>query len=133
MPDGLEELRRFLVQVRTDPAVRLELSADHREALIVVRFDDDPIVDHAVIVAHAHRYAERELRHALARIDLTAAATDPTARLVGEGLLAGDLAQRVTRICARSGRPLTPAEALSVRRTARAVALIPIADPSRLD
>ncbi|MFL5305735.1 MAG: hypothetical protein ACJ8F1_10995 [Polyangia bacterium] len=133
IPEDPEELRRILVQTRTDPAVRLELSADHREALIGVRFDDDPTVDHAAIVAHAQRYADRELRHALARIDLTAPATDPTARLVGEGILAGDLAQRVARICARSGRPLTPAEALSVRRTARAVALIPIAEPSRLD
>ncbi|HVY38967.1 MAG TPA: hypothetical protein VHM31_13575 [Polyangia bacterium] len=133
IPDDPEELRRILVQARTDPAVRLELSADHREALIGVRFDDDPTVDHAAIVAHAQRYADRDLRHALARVELNSPATDPTARLVGEGLLAGDLAQRVGRICARSGRPLSPAEALSVRRTARAVALIPIADPSRLD
>ncbi len=133
IPDDPEELRRILVQARTDPAVRLELSADHREALIGVRFDDDPTVDHAAIVAHAERYADRELRHALARVELTAPGTDPSARLVGEGILAGDLAQRVMRICARSGRPLSAAESTSVQRTARAVALIPAADPSRLD
>ena len=133
IPDDPEELRRILVQARTDPAVRLELSADHREALIGVRFDDDPTVDHAAIAAHAQRYAERELRHALVRVELTAPGTAPSARLVGEGILAGDLAQRVMRICARSGRPLSAPEATSVQRTARAVALIPAADPSRLD
>ncbi len=133
IPDDPEELRRILVQARTDPALRLELSADHREALIGVRFDDDPTVDHAAIVAHAERYAARELRRALARVELTAPGTDPGARLVGAGILAGDLAQRVARICARSGRPLSAAETVSVQRTARAVALIPTADESRLD
>src|SRR5439155_20558477 len=103
IPEDPEELRRILVQARTDPAVRLELSADHREALIGVRFDDDPTVDHGAIVAHAQRYAERELRHAQARVELTAAGTDPTARLGGQGILASDLAQRVSRIGARSG------------------------------
>ena len=73
IPDDPEELRRILVQARTDPAVRLELSADRREALIGVRFDDDPTVDRLAIVAHAERYIQRELRHALARIDLSAA------------------------------------------------------------
>jgi hypothetical protein len=133
IPDDPEELRRVLVQARTDPAVRLELSADHREALIGVRFDDDPTVDHAAIVAHAQLYIQRELRHAQARLDLAAPGTDPSARLVGEGILAGDLAERVARICARSGRPLSVPEAASVQRTSRAVALIPAANPSRLD
>jgi hypothetical protein len=133
IPDDPEELRRILVQARTDPAVRLELSADHREALVAVRFDDDPTVDHAALVAHAQRYIDRELRRSIARVDLAAPGTAPSARLVGEGLLAGDLAQRVARICARSGRPLSAAERVSVERTARAVALIPAADPQRLN
>jgi hypothetical protein len=133
IPDDPEELRRILVQARTDPAVRLELSADHREALVAVRFDDDPTIDHAALVAHAQRYIDRDLRTAIARVDLSAPATTPSARLVGEGLLAGDLAQRVARICARSGRPLSAAERVSVERTARAVALIPAADPQRLN
>ena len=85
IPDDPEELRRILVQARTDPAVRLELSADRREALIGVRFDDDPTVDRLAIVAHAERYIQRELRHALARIDLSAGSTSPVARLVGAG------------------------------------------------
>ena len=133
IPDDPEELRRILVQARTDPAVRLELSADHREALVAVRFDDDPTIDHAALVAHVQRYIDRDMRQAIARVDLTAPATDPSARLLGEGLLAGDLAQRVARICARSGRPLSATERVSVERTARAVALIPAADPQRLD
>ena len=39
IPDDPEQVRRILVQARTDPAVRLELAGDHREALIAVRFD----------------------------------------------------------------------------------------------
>ncbi len=133
IPDDPEELRRILIQAETDPAVRLELSADRREALIGVRFDDDPTVDRLAIVAHAERYIRRELRHALARIDLSAAATSPVARLVGAGVLADDARERVLRICARSGRTLNQAEALSVERVARAAALIPAADPPRLE
>jgi hypothetical protein len=133
IPDDPEELRRVLVQARTDPAVRLELSADRREALIGVRFEDDPTVDRLAIVAHAERYIQRELRHALARIDLSAGSTSPVARLVGAGILADDARDRVLRNCARSGRTLNQAEALSVERVARAAALIPAADPPRLE
>jgi hypothetical protein len=133
IPDDPEELRRILIQAETDPAVRLELSADRREALIGVRFDDDPTIDRLAIVAHADRYIQRELRHAIARIDLSAAATSPVARLVGAGVLADDARERVLRICARSGRTLNQAEALSVERVARAAALIPAADPPRLE
>ncbi len=133
IPDDPEVLRRILVQGRSDPAVRLELSADHREALIGVRFDDDPTVDRLAVVARADRYIARELRRSQARIDLTAAATTPGARLVGAGILAGDTRDRVLRICARSGRTLSRAEALSVERVARAATLIPAADPPRLE
>jgi hypothetical protein len=133
IPDDPEELRRILVQARTDPAVRLELSADRREALIGVRFDDDPTVDRLAIVTHAERYIQRELRRALTRVDLSAPATPPVARLVGAGILADDGRDRVLRICARSGRTLNRSEALSVERVARAAALIPAADPPRLE
>ncbi len=133
IPDDPEELRRILVQARTDPAVRLELSADRREALIGVRFEDDPTVDRLAIVAHAERYIQRELRHSQARIDLSAPSTSPVARLVGAGILADDARDRVLKICARSGRTLNRAEALSVERVARAAALIPAADPPRLE
>ncbi len=133
IPEDPEELRRILVQARTDPAVRLELSADRHEALIGVRFDDDPSVDRLAIVGHADRYIQRELRHAMARIDLSSPATSPVARLVGAGILADDARDRVLRICARSGRTLNRAEALSVERVARAAALIPAADPPRLE
>ena len=132
IPDDPEVLRRILVQGRSDPAVRLELSADHHEALIGVRFDDDPTVDRLAIVARADRYIARDLRRSLARVDFAAAATTPGARLVGAGILAGDTRDRVLRICTRSGRTLTRAEALSVERVARAATLIPAADPPRL-
>jgi hypothetical protein len=133
IPDDPEELRRILVQARTDPAVRLELSADRREALIGVRFEDDPTVDRLAIVAQAERYIQRELRHSQARVDLSATSTSPVARLVGAGILADDARDRVLKICARSGRTLNRAEALSVERVARAAALIPAADPPRLE
>jgi hypothetical protein len=132
IPDDPEELRRILVQARTDPAVRLELAADRREALIGVRFEDDPTVDRLAIVMHAQHYIQRELRHAMARVDLSASATPPVARLVGQGILADDARDRILRICARSGRTLNRAEALSVERAARGAALIPAADPPRL-
>jgi len=134
IPDDPAEVRRILVQARTDPAVRLELSDDHREALIGVRFvDDDPTVDRLAIVARAERYVERELRPSLIHLDFSGPGVSPVSRLVGEGLLADDARERVLRICARSGRTLGPSEALSVDRVARAAALLPSADPPRLD
>jgi hypothetical protein len=133
IPEDPEEVRRILVQARTDPAVRLELSADHREALIGIRFADDPAVDRRAIVARTERYLAREMRPSLVRLDFSAAGASPIGRLVGQGLLAGDARERVLRICARSGRTLSPAEALSVQRVARAAALLPSADPPRLD
>ena len=134
IPDDPAEVRRILVQARTDPAVRLELSPDHREALIGVRFvDDDPTVDRLAIVAHTERYLERELRGSLAHLDFSVAGVSPVSRLVGQGLLADDARERVFRICARSGRTLGRSEALSVERVARAAALLPSADPPRLD
>ncbi len=133
IPDDPAEVRRILSQARSDPAIRLELSADHREALIGVRFDDDPTDDRLAIVAHAERYIEREMRHSLMRLDLSAPGGSPVARLVGAGLLADDARDRVFRICARSGRTLGRSEALAVERGARAAALLPSADPARLE
>jgi hypothetical protein len=133
IPDDAEQVRRILVQARTDPAVQLELAGDHREALIAVRFDDDPTVDHLTIVAGLERYLGLELRHALQRIDLTAAGVSPVTRSLGRGVLAVDARERVLRICARSGRPLDAGAALAVERVARQAATIPAADPARLD
>ena len=133
IPDDPEQVRRILVQARTDPAVRLELAGDHREALIVVRFDDDPTVDHLTIVARLERYLELELRRALLRVDTSAPGVSPVTRSLGRGVLAIDARERVLRICARSGRPLDATEALAVERVARQAATIPAADPARLE
>ncbi|HMF43958.1 MAG TPA: hypothetical protein VKQ32_24965 [Polyangia bacterium] len=133
IPDDPEQVRRILVQARTDPAVRLELAGDHREALIAVRFDDDPTVDHLTIVAGLERYLALELRRALLRVDLSAPGVSPVTRSIGRGVLAVDARERVLRICARSGRPLDASEALAVERVARQAATIPVADPARLD
>ena len=133
IPDDAEEVRRILVQGRNDPAVRLELAADHREGLVAVRFDGDPTVDHQGIVDRLERYVETEMRHALVHVDVDAAGTSPATRAFGQGLLALDARERVLRISDRSGRALGPAEALSIERAARQAATIPAADPSRLD
>ena len=133
IPDDPEQVRRILVQARTDPAVRLELAGDHREALIAVRFDDDPTVDHLTIVARLESYLALELRRALLRVDLSAPGVSPMTRSLGRGVLANDARERVLRICARSGRPLDATEALAVERVARQAATIPAADPARLE
>jgi hypothetical protein len=133
IPDDPEQVRRILVQARTDPAVRLELAGNHREALIAVRFDDDPTIDHLTIVSRLERYLEMELRSALTRVDLSAPGLSPVTRSIGRGMLAIDAHERVLRICARSGRPLDAAQALAVERVARQAATIPAADPARLE
>ena len=133
IPDDPEQVRRILVQARTDPAVRLELGGDHRQALIGVRFDEDPTVDHAAIVAGLERYLQVELRRALLYVDLSAVGTPPDTRSLGRGILAVDARERVQRICTRSGRPLDPTESLSVERASRQAATIPAADPARLE
>jgi hypothetical protein len=133
IPDDTEQVRRILVQARTDPAVRLELAGDHREALIAVRFDDDPTIDHLQIVARLERHLALEARRALLRVDTAAPGVSPVTQSLGRGVLAIDARERVLRICARSGRPLDAAEALAVERVARQAATIPAADPARLE
>jgi hypothetical protein len=132
IPDDAETVRRILVQARTDPAVRLELAADHREALVGIRFDNDPTVERFTIVEHLERYLATDFRRALAHVDLGSAATSPAGRLVGRGLLAQDANLRILRICERSGRVLSPTEIEAVERAARQAATIPAADPARL-
>lgn len=133
IPDDPEQVRRILVQARTDPAVRLELAGNHREALIAVRFDDDPTIDHLTIVSRLERYLALELRSSLARVDLSAPGLSPVTRSIGRSMLAIDARERVLRICARSGRPLDATETLAVERVARQAATIPAADPARLE
>ncbi len=133
IPGDPGEVRRILTQARTDPAIGLELSADHRQALIGIRFDDDPEVDRLAIVAGTERYIDREMRRSLAHLDFSIAGFSPVSRLVGQGLLAEDARERVLRICARSGRTLGRSEALSVERVARTAALLPSADPPKLE
>jgi hypothetical protein len=133
IPDDPEQVRRILVQARTDPAVRLELAGDHREALIAVRFDDDPTVDQLTIVARLERYLALELRRSLLRVDTSVPGVSPVTRSLGRGMLAADARERVLRITARSGRPLDAAETAAVERVARQAATIPAADPARLE
>jgi hypothetical protein len=132
LPDDADLVRRIFVQARTDPAVRLELAADHREAVVGVRFDDDLTVDRAEIMEHLQRYLDLELRRSLLQVDVDAPGAEPAARSFGRSLLAVDGRDRILRICDRSGRALSAAEAEEVQRVARQAATIPVADPTRL-
>jgi hypothetical protein len=132
IPDQTDDVRRILVQARSDPAIRLELSGDHREALVVVRFDERRIVNHETLLANVERYLGRELRRTIAHVDLSAPGVSAATRAFGQGLLAMDTRDRVLRICERSGRVLGPAAVMAVERVARQAATIPAVDPTRL-
>jgi hypothetical protein len=134
VPADVEDVRHILVQARSDPAVGLELSADHREGLVVVRFDEgaEGPTDRLDLVDKLALYLTTELRSWLIPVDLRAPALGAVTRGVAKGLLASDTYQRVVGICARSGRPLTATEARAVDRVARQAAAIPTADPGRL-
>ena len=134
IPDDPEQVRRILVQARTDPAVRLELGGDHRRG--------------------SDRRALRRRSDGRSRGDRRRAGALPAGsscggrcctstcprrvrrrmtRSLGRGILAVDARERVQRICTRSGRPLDPTESLSVERASRQAATIPAADPARLE
>jgi hypothetical protein len=134
IPWDAESVRQILVQARRDPAVALELSADHREALVVVRFDaeGEGPADRLDLAQRLSAFLRDDLRPWLVSVDLREPALPAVARGVAKGLLASDTALRVVSIAARSGRPLTAGEARAVERAARQAASIPTADPGRL-
>jgi hypothetical protein len=134
VPPDVEDVRAVLAQARTDPAVALELAADHHEALVVVRFDADAetSTDRLALADRLRTYLSAELRAWLVPVDLRAPTLPLVTRGVAKGLLASDTAARVVAVCARSGRPLTATEAEAVVRVARQAAAIPSADPGRL-
>jgi hypothetical protein len=134
VPPDPEDVRRVLAQARTDPAVDLELAADHHEALVVVRFDDDAetSTDRLDLAARLRTYFAAELRPWLVTVDLRTPALPLVTRGVAKGLLASDTSARIIDICARSGRALTASEAAAVERVSRQAAAIPTADPGRL-
>src|SRR6185503_17380725 len=108
--------------------------ADHREGLVVVRFDEggEEPTDRLDLVDRLSLYISAELRPWLVSVDLRAPGLGAVTRGVAKGLLASDTYARVVGICARSGRPLTGTEARAVDRVARQAAAIPAADPGRL-
>jgi hypothetical protein len=134
VPPDVEDVRQVLAQARSDPAVALELSADHLEALVVVRFDDEAetATDRLDLAAAVETYVAAELRTSLIPVDLRAPGLPLVTRGVAKGLLASDTRERVLGTCARSGHPLTAAEAAAVDRVARQSAAIPTADPGKL-
>jgi hypothetical protein len=134
VPPDVDDVRRVLAQARTDPAVALELRADHHEALVVVRFDDEAetSTDRLDLAARLDTYLAAELRASLVPVDLRAPELPLVTRGFAKGLLATDTRERVLAMCARSGRPLTAAEATAVERVSRQTAAIPMADPGKL-
>jgi hypothetical protein len=131
IPDSPDDVRRLLSQMHADPAVRLELSGDHREALVTIRLDAEAEVAGAAVLDRLARYLDGDLRAALLRVDLREAGPAATWALA-RGLLANDAAERIQRICALAGRKLGDAERRSIERVARRAALIPIADAPKL-
>ena len=131
IPEQVDDVRRVLAQARADSAVRLELSSDHREALVVVRFETRGDVDRPAFLDRLALYLDGDLRGALEAIDLR----DPlpaATRALGRGILANDAVERIQRICDRAGRNLGVPERQAVERVARRAALIPVADVAKL-
>jgi hypothetical protein len=132
IPDTRERTRAVLARVADDAAVRLELSADHREALIGVRLDAQAGVDRLEVVERLERYLTTDHRPAVVRVDVRDGRLPPATRLLGRGLLAADARERVLRICARSGRNLDEAGMAAVERFTRQAASLPAADAGKL-
>jgi hypothetical protein len=132
VPESAGAIGVLLDQARGDPAVALELAPDHREGLVVVRFDDDPPADRLAIYDRLEQYVRTELRSALIEVDVADPHLPRATRLLGKGVLAGDARERILRICARSGRPLNAGEMASVERITRQAAVLPAADLDKL-
>ncbi|MEO8214122.1 MAG: hypothetical protein ABI560_13060, partial [Myxococcales bacterium] len=129
IPAAPEAARAILVAARDDAAVRLELAADHRAALVGVRLDDESGVDRLLVLAHLDEYLQREHRPALRRISVADERLPPSIRGLGRGILAADMLERVLRICERSGRMLSDSDVRTIERAARRAALLPLVDP----
>jgi hypothetical protein len=132
IPAAPELTHAVLARARGDAAVRLELSADHQEALVGVRLDGEAGVDRLDVVTRLDRYLATDARRALLRVDVSEARHPAPTRALGRGLLAADAWERVLRICARSGRNLDDAQIATVDRVTRQAASLPIATPRRL-
>ncbi|MEO5768805.1 MAG: hypothetical protein ABIS92_10680, partial [Polyangia bacterium] len=129
IPAAPEAARAILVAARDDAAVRLELAADHRAALVGVRLDDESGVDRLLVLAHLDEYLQREHRPALRRISVADERLPPSIRGLGRGILAADMLERVLRICERSGRMLSDSDVRTIERASRRAALLPLVDP----
>jgi hypothetical protein len=131
LPDSVDEVRAVLAVARLDPALRLQLSADHQDTLVTVRFDPAVAVDRTRFVAKLSRYLQGDWRPSLLRVNLNSELPNDQ-RALASGLLANDARQRIERICARAGRNLEPSEKAAIDRVARRSALLPAIDLPRL-
>ena len=132
IPDDPDQVRRILVQARTIPPSGWSCRAitgrrwwacasTTTRPSITRRWSPrcERYIDASAARAAVRRHGRR--RHVTG---------DAVARARHPGL---DARERVLRICTRSGRPLDPAESLSVERVTRQAATIPAADPARLE
>ena len=132
IPSDAARVRAILSRARTDAAVALELTADHGEALIAVRLDQDSGVDRLDVLERLRRYLTTAHRSSLLAVDVTDQRLPPATRAFGRGILAADARERVLRICARSGRNLGQTESAAIERAVRRAALLPSVDPGRM-
>ena len=132
IPATPEAVRAILAAARGDAAVRLELSPDHRESLVGVRFDEGAGVDRLRVLEHLETYLARELRRNLLAVDVADRRLPAGVRAFGRGVLAADARERVLRICARAGRNLGEDERAAIERGLREAVLLPSVDRPRL-
>ena len=132
IPDSAKALRSILQSASQDSAVGLLLAADHREALIALRFDDDAGIDRLTLESRLREALLREGRSHLLRVDLADPMVPLAAKGFARGILVADSRDRVLRICARSGSSLGEDDVATTERLIRRSALVPGVDLPRL-
>lgn len=132
IPASPADVHAIFARARTDSAVRLELAADHREALIGVRLDPAAPVDPLRIVAGLERYLATDHRPAILRISTVDPSAPASARALAKGVLANNAREQILNVCARWGRNLDEGEILAIERVTRQAAAVPTAEPAKL-
>lgn len=132
IPDEAREVRRVLGQAAADAALTLELSADHREALVPIRLRPGREYGREVLGKLA-TYLKAEFRSSMLRIEVGDKTLPAETRTVGKGVLASDTKERVVRISARHGRALGEDDTLGVDRVAKQAAFVQTGEPKLKD
>lgn len=131
IPDDRGLAAAILTKAARDPAVALAVTPDLREALITVRLDETSGFDRTRVIDGIKRLLVRNLRPALAGIDVGDESLPRPMRAFGRGMLAEDARLRVARLCQREGRNVAPEEEAAIDQSLRRVVLAPRLDPRR--